>query len=326
MRWTLWSGAVLLVLSIVGGIGVWALTERYERSVVKELLLDPAARHERTSVVGPLNYLLVGSDQRGSTPGPGQRADTIMIAHIPEGLEQSYLISVPRDLLVDIPATPGREYLGGTDKVNAAFQYGGGGKGGTRLLSATLTRLTGVRFNGAALIDFSGFRRVIDLLDGVEMCVEAPVRSIHTNAVFEAGCQEMSGAQALDFARQRYDLPGGDFDRQRNQQHLLRAMMEKVNTSELLRNPIKLDHLLRAVGASLTVDTNGLPLEDLVLALRSVPLDAMLGIQVPAHAEENDELSYVRLDDAAAQSLFRSLTGPELAHWARANPTWVRTL
>ncbi|MDG4827733.1 LCP family protein [Solwaraspora sp. WMMD1047] len=301
------------------------LTERYERSVVKELLLDPAARHERTNLVGPLNFLLVGSDQRSATPGADQRADTIMIAHVPDGLERAYLISIPRDLLVEIPPEPGRGYLGGTDKINAAFQYGGGGQGGTRLLSATLSRLTGIRFNGAALIDFSGFRRVIDLLGGVELCVEAPVRSIHTGTVYQPGCQQMSGGQALDYARQRYDLPGGDFDRQRHQQQLLRAMLEKVRTSEVTRNPIKLDHLLRAVGASLTVDTNGLPLEDLVLGLRQLPLDTMLGIQVPSHAEETDELSYVRLDAAAAE-LFRSLQGPDLAGWAGANPKWVRQL
>nr|MDT0659828.1 LCP family protein [Micromonospora sp. DSM 115978] len=318
-------GVALLAVAVLGGAGIWALTQRYERSVTKDLLLAPAARDERTSLVGPLNYLLVGSDQRTATPGADQRADTIMIAHVPEGLDRAYLISIPRDLLVPIPADPGRGYLGGTDKINAAFQHGGGGQGGTRLLSATVSRLVGIRFNGAALIDFSGFRTVIDLLGGVELCVESPVRSIHTGTVFEAGCQRMSGAQALDYARQRYELPGGDFDRQRHQQQLLRAMLHSVSDSEMVRNPIKLDRLLRAVGASLTVDTNGLPLEDLLLGLRQLPLDTMLGIQVPSHAESTDELSYVRLDDAAS-GLFSSLNGPELDTWAGANPKWVRKL
>ena len=98
---------------------------------------------------------------------------------------------------------------------------------GARLLSATLHRLTGIRFDGAALIDFSGFRKVIDLLGGVQMCVDTEVRSIHTDRVFPPGCQQMDGAQALDYVRQRYDLPGGDYDRQRHQQQLLRAMLDR---------------------------------------------------------------------------------------------------
>ncbi|MGI5212709.1 LCP family protein [Plantactinospora sp. CA-290183] len=315
-----------MVLSGLGGAGLHMLTNRYDNSVVKELLLDPAARGERGDVSGPLNYLLVGSDQRPTaSPSPDQRSDTIMIAHVPAGLGRAHLISVPRDLLVDIPAAPATGYPGGPDKINAAFQYGGGGQGGTRLLSATLSRLTGIRFDGAALIDFSGFRRVIDLLGGVRMCVDNPIRSIHTRTVFEVGCQQMDGARALDYARQRYDLPNGDFDRQRHQQQLLRAMMDKATTTDMMRNPLRMDQVIRAVGSSFTVDTNGVPLEELIFALRGLRADALLGIQLPSHAETIDETSYVLLDEAA-DGLFASMRVADLDNWARANPTWVNRL
>ena len=82
------------------------------------------------------------------------------------------------------PSPPANGFGGGQDKINAAYEHGGGGQAGAQLLSATLTRLTGIRFDGAALIDFSGFRKVIDLLGGVQMCVDTEVRSIHTNRVF----------------------------------------------------------------------------------------------------------------------------------------------
>jgi anionic cell wall polymer biosynthesis LytR-Cps2A-Psr (LCP) family protein len=160
-------GAALLLLAVVSGVGLRALTDRYDRSVAKQNLLDPGARQEHRTVSGPLNYLLVGSDQRTGSPDAGARSDTIIIVHIPAGLKQAYLISVPRDLYVEIP--PGAGYQGGSDKINAAFEYGGGGQGGSQLLSATLTRLTGIRFDGAALIDFSGFKQVIDLVGGVRM-------------------------------------------------------------------------------------------------------------------------------------------------------------
>lgn len=327
-------GLALLVVAGAGVVAVQALTARYEQSVDRELLLHPAARRERVGLSGPLNYLLVGSDRRGSgspsahptaETGRDQRSDTIIIAHLPRGLDQAYLVSIPRDLLVSIPAAPATGYPGGPDKINSAFQYGGGGQGGTRLLSATLTQLTGIRFDGAALIDFAGFQRVIDLLGGVRMCVQTPVRSIHTGTVFERGCQEMTGAQALDYARQRYDLPGGDYDRQRHQQQLLSAMLAKASSSRVLSNPIKVDRLIRAVGSSLTVDTNGMPLEDLVLALREMPRDALRGIQLPSHPYEADGLSYVRLDPAAGD-LFLALTGSHMADWMGANPSWVHRL
>ncbi|MFC6019005.1 LCP family protein [Plantactinospora solaniradicis] len=315
-----------MVISGAGGAGLHMLADRYDNSVVKEMLLDPAARQERGAVTGPLNYLLVGSDQR-PTAGPeaDQRSDTIMIAHLPAGLDRAYLISIPRDLLVEIPPAPASGYPGGPDKINSAFQYGGGGQGGTRLLSATLTRLTGIRFDGAALVNFAGFQRAIDLLGGVRMCVDTPVRSIHTKSVFNPGCHQMNGAQALDYARQRYDLPNGDFDRQRHQQQLLRAMMDKATTADMLRNPLRLDQVIRAIGSSFTVDTNGTRLEEMIFAMRRIRSDALLGIQLPSHSEMIDEVSYVLLDEPA-NTLFDSMHNTDLDNWARANPKWVNRL
>jgi LCP family protein required for cell wall assembly len=314
----------IAVLAVATVVGLQTLTDRYERSVVREELLDPAARRARTVVSGPLNYLLVGSDQRSGAADASHRADTILMVHVPAGLDRGYLISIPRDLLVQIPAAP-NGYPGGSDKVNAAYQHGGAGEGGARLLSATLTRLTGVRFDGAALIDFSGFRTVIDLLGGVRMCVRTPVRSIHTDTLFPAGCQRMDGARALDFARQRYGLPGGDYDRQRHQQQLLRAMLDQAGRTDLRTNPVRLDQVIRAVGASLTVDTNGVPLEDLILALHGLRADGLLGVRLPSYPETIDEVSYVVLENGG-NGLFESLRTTRLPQWAQANPRWVEKL
>ncbi|MEH1100982.1 LCP family protein [Micromonospora sp. CPCC 205561] len=312
-----------MLLAALAVMGVRALTDRYERSVVREQLLDPTARRERTDADGPLNYLLVGTDRWQSGSAAGRRSDTILIVHVPAGGREAYLVSVPRDLLVAIPA--GNGYGGGQDKINAAYEHGGGGQQGTRLLSATLARLTGVRFDGAALIDFSGFRKVIDLLGGVRMCVDTEVRSIHTDRVFRPGCQQMDGGQALDYVRQRYDLPGGDYDRQTHQQQLLRAVLERTSETSLRTDPVRLDQVIRAVGGSLTVDTNGVPLEDLVLALRDLPADALRGVRIPSHPETIDQVSYVVLDNGG-HGLFEAVRGTRVPDWARANPAWVTRL
>ncbi|WP_435829907.1 LCP family protein [Micromonospora costi] len=313
-------GLTLVVLAGLAVFGLHALTDRYDRSVAREELLDPGARTARPNLSGPLNYLLIGTDKRPNDTPSEQRADTILVVHVPAGLREAYLVSIPRDLLVAIPA--GHGYGGGQDKINAAYEHGGGGRSGAQLLSATLTRMTGIRFDGAALIDFSGIRKVVDLLGGVRMCVDREVRSIHTNRVFSPGCRQMNGAEALDYVRQRYDLPGGDYDRQRHQQQLLRALLDRAGESNLRNNPVKLDQVIRAVGESLTVDTNGAPLDDLVFALRGLPSNALQGIQVPSYPQVIDEVSYVVLDNGG-NGLFQAVSGARMPDWARGNPRWV---
>ncbi|TDB83096.1 LytR family transcriptional regulator [Micromonospora fluostatini] len=314
----------MVLVAVAAVAGLRFLTDRYDRTVTREQLLDPAARQDDTDLGGPLNYLLVGSDRRPGDTNPAQRSDSILIVHVPAGLRRAYLVSVPRDLLVDIPPG-GNGYGGGQDKINAAYEHGGGGQGGARLLSATLSRLTGLRFDGAALVDFAGFRTVIDLLGGVRMCVDTEVRSIHTGAVFTPGCHQMDGRQALDYVRQRYDLPGGDYDRQHHQQQLLRAMLDRAGQTNLRGNPVKLDQVLRAVGGSLTVDTNGVPLEELLLAVRDLPADGLVGVQVPSFPQTIDEVSYVVLDNGG-NGLFTALRDERLAGWAAANARWISTL
>lgn len=92
-----------MLVAVVAVVGMKALTSRYERTITREQLLAPDARQPRTDLSEGLNYLLVGTDRRGASDGPDQRSDTILIVHLPPGMRQGYLISVPRDLLVAIP-------------------------------------------------------------------------------------------------------------------------------------------------------------------------------------------------------------------------------
>jgi LCP family protein required for cell wall assembly len=318
------TGLACVLLAVAGLLGIRGLTERYDRAVGRDELLDPRARtgYDRGDLRGPLNYLVIGSDLRAADPDAGQRADTIVIAHISASHDRAYLISIPRDLLITLPPYPPTGYRGGPNKINAAFELGGGG---TQLLSATLTNLAGIRFDGAAIIDFPGFRRVIDLLGGLTVCVDQEVRSIHTGRVFPVGCQRLVGAQALDYARQRYDLPDGDWDRQRHQQQLLKAIMIQATDRGVLTNPFRLDQLIRAMGASLTVDTNGVPLTQLIFTLGGLRPDDLVGVRIPGRDTLIAGVSYVVAEPAAA-GLFAALRLDDLDAWAAANPAWVNRL
>ncbi|HEY3008008.1 MAG TPA: LCP family protein [Micromonosporaceae bacterium] len=310
------------MLTVAGVIAVRVLAERYEHAVRRAELLDASAREAGRPLSGALDFLVIGSDLRVANPSAGQRADTIVLAHVPAAHDRVYLISIPRDLLVTLPPYPAAGYPGGQDKINAAFQYG---QGGPQLLSATLTGLTGVRFDGAAIIEFSGFRRVIDLLGGVTVCVDHEVRSIHTGRLFTVGCHRMTGAVALDYVRQRYDLPHGDYDRQRHQQQLLRSILKQATDRGVLTNPVRLDQLIRAVGSSLTVDTNGVPVARLILTLRNLRAGDLVGVRIPAQGDMIEGVSYA-IAQPAAKDLFAALRDDSLATWVAANPRWVNRL
>jgi hypothetical protein len=101
--------------------------------------------------------------------------------------------------------------------------------------------------------------------------------------------------------------------------------MAKASDSGLVTNPLKLDELIRAVGSSLTVDTNGVPLQDLIFAMRGLRASDLVGLQVPAHPEMHGGTSYALLDDPAPD-LFAALSQAEVAGWAAANPKWINKL
>jgi LCP family protein required for cell wall assembly len=349
-------GIVLVLLSTTAITTSRILAHRYDTAVTKQNLLAPEARvtgpaeERRSTITGPLNFLLIGSDLRANNPEDGQRSDTIIIVHIPASLDRAYLISIPRDLRVRIPPFADTGFRGSHEKINGAFQYGGGGAGGVQLLSQTLTNLVGVRFDGAAIIDFSGFQKAVELLGGVHMCIDVRTESHHigydkngnflapydgpdgehrnresTPKVYEVGCRHLAAWEALDYVRQRKSLPDGDYGRQRHQQQFLRAVFDRAQAKNLTSNPIELDRFIRAIGESLTVDTNGAPIDELLFGLRNVDPNHLMGLQVPSAPEMIGGISYI-IEKPESEDLYAALRDDTLDSWVVENPTWVNRI
>jgi LCP family protein required for cell wall assembly len=306
----------------------------------------------------PTNVLLVGIDERPGSVATGVRADTVMIAHVPAARDRVYLVSVPRDSRVDIPAYPRVGYRGAVDKVNAAYGIGaraGRRGGGVELLGLTLRALTGVGFDAAAVVDFEGLRATVDALGGVEMCVDQETTSIHVGwdvttgrrgvpytlrpphydspqpvpgmraQVYHVGCRHFTGWQALDYVRQRELLPDGDYGRQRHQQHLVKALAGKVTARRLLADPVAADRMLRAVGRSVTFDGNGRSLTDWILAFRHLDADAVTVVRTNGGRYASRVVggrSFEILDDTARE-LFRAMRTDTVADFLTAHPDWV---
>jgi LCP family protein required for cell wall assembly len=323
-------GTVIVLLAAGTYATAASLVHRYDQALPKAPLLDPSARAQpanagHLTITGPLNFLMLGSDARPNDTVDGQRSDTIIILHIPATMDRAYLVSVPRDLLVHIPPDPDTGFSGSHEKINGAFNYGGGGIGGFQLVSKTLTDLTGLKFDGAAIVDFVGFQSVVRLLGGVNMCVDQETKSIHTKAVYEPGCQHLAPWQALDYVRQRELLPNGDYDRQRHQQQFLRAILQEARDQGLDRNPVKLDQFIRSVEGSLVVDTNGVPVAELAFALRGITPSTVVGVRLPSHPEMIGGISYV-LADEEAPSLYQAIVADTLDDWVTAHPEWVNPI
>jgi LCP family protein required for cell wall assembly len=299
------AGAVLLVASAGGLVGGKMLISQTTATIeVKDLTGDAKKSVEEgggATIEGPIDLLLMGIDKRASWEDDQLHADTIIILHIPASHDQAYLISVPRDTEVEVPAFPKSKYNGGKAKATEAFfhgaQNGAGMAGGAQLLAKTLKNMTGISFDGAAIINFNGFKGVIDELGGVNMCVDQQVTSKHlglidgkpvyltgpeaTNrsskpVVHKVGCQQMEGWEALDYARQRYGLKNGDYDRQRHQQQLLKSMAKKASDSGVMTNPIKLGSLIKSAGSAFTLDIGDIELTDFALGLKDVAANDMV--------------------------------------------------
>ncbi|MFB9235459.1 LCP family protein [Plantactinospora siamensis] len=304
-------GVVLAVLGAGGAVAARMLVHRYEGSVHHaDLFGDQAAgvpvRH--SSITGPLNILLVGIDPRGEV-GELPRSDSIMVLHVTESLDRAYLFSIPRDLVVEIPAFPKANFAGMHGKINNAMAFGSRVPGqvqpdparGFELLSLAVGKYTGIkRFDAGAIIDFNGFHRVVDAMGGVDMYIDTDVKSEHhqpdgslrplqpggghymgPQAEYHKGMAHLVGWQALDYVRQRYGLPNGDYDRQRHQQQFIRAMVNQALSRGVVTNPLKLDAVLRAAGQSLTFNGRGSDVAEWALALHSLRSDSIQMVKLP---------------------------------------------
>ncbi|MFD9895923.1 LCP family protein [Amycolatopsis sp. NPDC059027] len=276
---------------VLGATGyAWSQLSRLDASLVTADVISPSGRVPAEQIGQPLqtaqNILLVGLDSRtdangeplpqnvldalhaGSNTDGGDTTDTMIVVHIPVGGAAATAISIPRDSYVDIAGGLGKHKINSAysrAKANAKSTLSARGISGPQLevqaneagaksAIQTVEQFTGLTINHYAAVNLAGFYALSNAVGGVEVCLNAPVHESHSGADFSAGPQTLSGAQALAFVRQRYDLPNGDLDRIARQQAFLSSMAKKVLGAGTLTNPAKLDALMSAVQGSVVLD------------------------------------------------------------------------
>jgi LCP family protein required for cell wall assembly len=211
---------------------------------------------------GTVSFLLLGSDKR-----PGQtyfRTDTIIIVIIRPSTGQVAMVSVPRDLYVYIPTV-------GMDRINTAYEYGEMPKynysgGGFALLQDTIKYNLGLTINHLAIVDFTGFSRIVDTLGGIDVPVFCPYTDWHlidpsydpnnennwSQYTVGPGVVHMNGDLALWYARSR--KMSSDFDRGRRSQEVLRALFaQAMRTNSISKIPELYNDFISTIITDLTL-------------------------------------------------------------------------
>lgn len=314
-----------------------------------------------TSINGAINMLMVGLDTRPDNPGMGSRSDSIIIAHIPATHDRVYMVSIPRDTNATIPAFPKTGYRGGSGKINAAFYFGsmnkGGDAGGFQLLALTIKQMTGITFQGGAIINFSGFTDIVKKFGGVDMYVDEETMSLHhgyltnnpkviakpwvinsdgtpnhripgtTPVIYKKGFQHLTPYAALDFVRCRDFLPYTDYDRQRHQQQFIKALLKEAYDKGM-SDPFKLNSFLSSISKAFVFSGGGVPVSDWIFTLKGINPGSIVTIKtnngkyVHYTGPAPDDRQALNAD---SMTLMADVLNDKVDDFVATHPDWVST-
>lgn len=307
--------AVALALSGATGIAALSVGSAVDSSVVKidDPFPSPALRPPEPAEKQAQNILLLGSDTRGSINGSlegisGQRSDTMMVVHIPADGKGVTVMSILRDSWVDIPGY-------GTAKINAALSWGG-----VPLAVRTVEGLLNVRLDHVVMIDLAGFKAVTDAVGGVDIDNPQGFDSSQLpGRYFPAGPQHLNGTEALAFVRERYAFSDGDFQRVRNQQMVVNAILSAATRGGVLDDITKLNTAFDAMKPYVAVDggvTAGY-LAELAVELRGSEAPRFFTMPTAGTGTSDDGQSIVNVDWAALPALQKAFQGDNLDAYLR---------
>jgi len=330
------GGFTLVVAGGAAAVAQIALNTANNAIESENILGDAQAEMDVEDIKGPLNILVLGVDKQGGST----RSDTMIMVHINEDLTDVSMVSLPRDLYVEIPDC-GPDWGNNTcmQKLNHAASISDDWDVTRDNVVSTIYNLTGVEFHMGATVDFEGFMDLVDLVGTVELCPWHEITSIHgDNRVFPEGCNDYNKEEALDLIRQRYpwDDPEdyekglwGDYGRQAMQQQAIKALITELKADGYHKNPGKLTDVLTGLGDKLTLDLpDGLTITDLAVNLRDINPDDITSIRVPATSQETEvgssEVIAEGEQQTAANALWEALQNDTMDEWTAAYPEWVK--
>lgn len=314
---------VLLAFAVVaaGIVAVYTLSLansfNSKTTTIETAFPEEATRPTRAAAAeGATNILLMGSDERATDTGAdaapadaeGSRSDTLMLMHIPKDRQNIYVMSIMRDTWTDIPGQ-------GEHKINAAMSLGG-----VPLVVQTVETMFDAPIDHVVMVDFEGFKGLTDALGGVTVNNPVAFQSRGSEGeFFEQGNINLDGESALKFVRERYAFSDGDYQRVRNQQLYIKAVMSEFLSRETLTDPAKISRIVDEISPYLSVDEefNAGTVASLALGMQSIRPNDVEFFTLPnlGTGTSADGQSIIVEDDAAIAEIAAALDEGSLAEY-----------
>ncbi|MFD5391233.1 LCP family protein [Streptomyces sp. NPDC127074] len=309
-----WGSGTLAFLLVGGSAAAYFVYQHLNNNISK---VDVGENNAAVSD-GPMNILLIGTDRRDGKGNEGYgdagsvgHADTTLLFHVAEDRSNATVLSIPRDMITDIPDCRTKQKDGSFKSIpgesevrfNTSLGQEGRDPGCTW---QTVEKLTGLEIDHFMMADFNAVKEMSSAVGGVEVCLGKDVNDPKSHLNLKKGRHTIKGEEALAFVRTRHTVGfGGDLDRIKLQQQFLSSLMRKMKDSGTLTSPGKMWDLAQTATKALTVDT-GIgtvnKLASLGKNLSKVDLKNVTFATVPV--VDNTDGATVLLDKTKAEPLF----------------------
>ncbi|MFB0618405.1 LCP family protein [Streptomyces sp. AGS-58] len=315
----LWTGGSMAFVLVAATAAGYLYIRHLNGNITS--LSDDGASTGGFSKDQAINILLIGTDKRTGKGNEGYgdsgsvgHADTTILLHLSKDRSNATALSIPRDLITDIPDCPTQQ-ADGTRKVipgstGARFNQSLGQDDRTPSCTMrTVTALTGITPDDFMVADFNAVKTLTEAVDGVDVCLAHDIDDADSHLKLSKGTHTISGEQALAFVRTRHSVGfGGDLSRIGLQQQFLGALMRKLKGNSTLTSPTKMLKLAEAGTKALTVDDKldsiG-KLKDLGLELGKLNPKNLTFTTVPVKDNPAEKVhATVVLDEAKAPAVF----------------------
>ncbi|MGF3135852.1 LCP family protein [Streptomyces gougerotii] len=316
----LWTGGVLAFVMVALAASAYAYLEHLKDNI--NSVADDGAGTGGFSKDRAINVLLIGTDKRsgegnegyGDKDSPGH-ADTTFILHVSKDRSNATALSIPRDLITDIPDCPTQQE-DGTETVipgqqNTKFNESLGQSERTPSCTMrTVTELTGIKMDHFMVADFNAVKTLSTAVGGVEVCLAKDIDDPDSHLKLSKGTHTIEGEEALAFVRTRHSVGfGGDLSRIEIQQQFLSSLMRKLSSNDTLTSPTKMFSLAEAGTKALTVDSTLADiskLRDLGMELGKLDPKNLTFTTIPVVDNPAETVkATVVLDERKAQTVFQ---------------------
>ncbi|MBD0423903.1 LCP family protein, partial [Streptomyces sp. TRM S81-3] len=262
----MWTGGTMAFVVLAVGVGGYLYLQHLNDNI--QSLPDDGAGTGGFKKDEAINILVIGTDKRTGAGNEGYgdkgsagHADTTILLHVAKDRSNATALSIPRDLIVDIPDCPTTQEDGTTKVIPGStgvrFNTSLGQNGRTPSCTMrTVTELTGITPDNFMVADFNAVKTLTSAVDGVDVCLAKDIDDPDSHLKLSAGTHKIEGEQALAFLRTRHSVgTGGDLSRIEIQQQFLGSLMRKLKSNDTLTSPTKMVKLAEAGTKALTVDS-----------------------------------------------------------------------